>query len=119
MSRRRTALVISALTAMVAAGAQGQTAFGASSASASAGSRAATPAATAPVTRLSDFNRDGSTDLVATDKEGSMWIYPGNGSGGFLARHRVGGGWTAIRGVATPGDVTGDGNADVVASDSA
>jgi hypothetical protein len=42
---------------------------------------------TANATRFSDFNRDGFTDLVARDTTGRLWLYPGNGTGGFLARH--------------------------------
>ena len=38
----------------------------------------------AAITRLSDFNRDGYTDLVARDAAGALWLYPGNGAGGFL-----------------------------------
>lgn len=72
----------------------------------------------APVTRLSDFTRDGRTDLVARDAVGRLWLYPGDGAGGFLARRQMGLGWNVMTALVTPGDVTGDGNADVLAKDS-
>jgi FG-GAP-like repeat/WD40-like Beta Propeller Repeat len=73
----------------------------------------------AAVTRLSDFNRDGVTDLVARDTSGRLWLYPGNGSGGFGSRRQMGVGWNGITAILTPGDVTGDGNADVLGRDTA
>ena len=75
-----------------------------------------TPAA---LTRLSDLNRDGSTDLVARDAAGTLWLYPGNGLGGYLARRQIGTGWNIMNVIVTPGDVTGDGNADLFARDTA
>jgi Tol biopolymer transport system component len=74
--------------------------------------------ATAAVTRLSDFNRDGATDLVARDAAGRLWLYPGNGAGGFKGRRQIGVGWNSVTAIITPGDITGDGNADVLARDS-
>jgi hypothetical protein len=72
----------------------------------------------AAVTRLSDFNRDGVTDLVARDTSGRLWLYPGNGAGGFKSRRQMGAGWNSVTAIITPGDITGDGNADVLARDS-
>jgi alpha-tubulin suppressor-like RCC1 family protein len=72
----------------------------------------------AAVTRLSDFNKDGATDLVARDAAGRLWLYPGNGFGGFKSRRQIGVGWNSVTAIVTPGDVTGDGNADVLARDS-
>jgi FG-GAP-like repeat/WD40-like Beta Propeller Repeat len=69
--------------------------------------------------RLSDFNRDGSTDLLARDTAGRLWVYPGNGAGGFLSRHQMGTGWSIMTALVAPGDVTGDGNADVLGRDTA
>jgi hypothetical protein len=69
------------------------------------------------LTRWSDFNQDISTDLVARDTGGELWLYPGNCAGGFLARHLIGQGWGAMNAIATPGDVTGDNNADILARD--
>ena len=69
-------------------------------------------------TRLSDFNRDGFTDMVARDTAGVLYLYPGISGGGFAARVTIGVGFTSYT-IATPGDVTGDGIADIVARDSA
>jgi len=85
----------------------------------SAMSNVVTPAGTAAVSRLSDFNRDGFTDLVARDSAGVLWLYPGNGAGGFKARHQMGTGWNIMTALLTPGDVTGDGNADILGRNAA
>jgi hypothetical protein len=85
----------------------------------SALSNAATPPATATVTRLSDFNRDGHTDLVAQDTAGRLWLYPGKAAGGFGTRSQMGIGWNTMTALLTPGDVSGDGNADILARDTA
>ena len=71
----------------------------------------------AAVTRLSDFNRDGVTDLVARDASGHLWLYPGNGGGGFTSRRQMGVGWNTMTAIVTPGDVTGDRNADIIGRD--
>lgn len=70
-------------------------------------------------TRLSDLNRDGLTDLVARDRGGLLWLYPGNGAGGFLSRRLAGKGWNTMTAIVTPGDITGDGNGDVLGRDAA
>jgi hypothetical protein len=70
-------------------------------------------APTAAVTRLSDFNRDGFTDVIARDSGGVLWLYPGDGAGGFRSRRSMGAGWRGLTQIITPGDVTGDGKADV------
>jgi hypothetical protein len=70
--------------------------------------------ATAAVTRLSDFNKDTFTDLVARDNTGKLWVSLGNGAGGLQVRHLISGGWKMYTLLASPGDVTGDGIADVL-----
>lgn len=78
---------------------------------------------TAAVTRLSDFNRDGHTDLILRettaihDGNGKLWLYPGRGDGTFLARRQMGYGFNSILMIVNAGDVTGDGVADVLATD--
>ncbi|MFG3504060.1 trypsin-like serine protease [Streptomyces sp. NPDC047821] len=42
-----------------------------------------------------DVNSDGVADLLARDTAGKLWLYPGNGRGGFLARKDFGTGWQA------------------------
>ncbi|WUH90850.1 trypsin-like serine protease [Streptomyces sp. NBC_00433] len=66
-----------------------------------------------------DLTGDGHPDLVARDGSGALWLYKGTGSGRtpFLTRTRVGGGWSVYNIIATVGDITGDGRADLVARD--
>ena len=40
-----------------------------------------------------DFNGDGKSDLLARGWTGTVWLYPGDGKGGFLARRAVATGW--------------------------
>ncbi|MEU9855323.1 VCBS repeat-containing protein [Streptomyces sp. NPDC047974] len=56
-------------------------------------------------------------DLVARDKAGVLWLYQGNGRGGFLGRVKVGGGWQTYEHIAGGSDFTGDGRPDLVAAD--
>src|SRR5690606_37061785 len=46
---------------------------------------------------------------------GALWLYPGNGRGGWLPRTQVGSGWQIMNAIVGPGDITGDGRADVLA----
>ncbi|MDR6435347.1 DNA-binding beta-propeller fold protein YncE [Paenarthrobacter nicotinovorans] len=66
-----------------------------------------------------DFNGDGKTDILARDTAGLLWLYPGNGSGGWLPRVQVGQGWNVMTSLVAPGDFDDDGNADVLARDGA
>lgn len=66
------------------------------------------------VTRHGDFNRDKRDDVIAREKStGHLWLYPGTGSG-FGARVRIATGFTAMREITAVGDLTADGNADVL-----
>ncbi|MDN3294496.1 trypsin-like serine protease [Streptomyces ficellus] len=42
-----------------------------------------------------DVNSDGVADVMTRDTAGKLWLYPGNGKGGFLARKDFGSGWQA------------------------
>ena len=65
-----------------------------------------------------DFNGDGRVDLLAREAAtGDLWLYPGNGTGGWLQRVRVGQGWNSLTTVMSPGDFNGDRTADVVGRD--
>jgi Zn-dependent metalloprotease len=112
-----TSLAVTGLTNGTAYRFQVQATSPAGSSSYSPLSSAVTPKVTAAVTRLSDFNRDGITDVVARDSAGVLRLYPGDGSGGVLARRQLGTGWSTMRAIVTPGDLTGDGNADILAKD--
>jgi hypothetical protein len=67
-----------------------------------------------------DANGDGRPDLYARDRAGKLWLYPGNGKGGFSAsaRKQVGTGWNGMSALLVPGDISGDGKADLLARDS-
>ena len=65
-----------------------------------------------------DFNGDGKPDVLTRDGSGTLWLYPGNGSGGWLSRVQVGQGWNGMTAVVAPGDFSGDGKADLLARDS-
>ena len=46
---------------------------------------------------------------------GYLWLYPGNGRGGWLPRVGVGTGWNIFSAIVGPGDLNGDGAADLLA----
>lgn len=56
-------------------------------------------------------------DLIARDGNGVLWLYLGNGTGGFASRIRIGGGWQIYNKITGGTDYTGDGRADLLATD--
>ncbi|GAA3284538.1 FG-GAP repeat domain-containing protein [Paenarthrobacter aurescens] len=64
-----------------------------------------------------DFNGDKKPDVLSRDGYGNLWLYPGQGNGGWLPRVHVGQGWNAMTSIVAPGDFNGDGTADVLARD--
>jgi len=42
---------------------------------------------------MTDFNGDGTGDVLARDPAGALWLYPGRGNGTWFPRVQVGGGW--------------------------
>jgi hypothetical protein len=63
-----------------------------------------------------DFSGDGKPDVLAVAQDGRMFLYKGNGVGGWLMpRTQVGVGWQTMRFVFSPGDFSGDGLSDVLA----
>ena len=65
-----------------------------------------------------DMNNDGAADVLAREAAtGVLWLYRGNGTGGWLPRIRVGNGWNAMTAVVSPGDFNGDRNPDLLARD--
>lgn len=64
-----------------------------------------------------DFDGDGHNDVLARDGYGNLLLYPGNGSGGWLATRGVGTGWDAFTAITAPGDFDGDGHPDLLARD--
>ena len=45
----------------------------------------------------------------------ASWLYPGNGTGAFLARKQIGSGWARFNQVVAGNDFNGDGKADLMA----
>ena len=75
-------------------------------------------AAAAPSAGFSaDWDGDGQPDVVADDLQGRLWLYPGNGYGGFRQRVQIGSGWQNVDEVRPVGDWDLDGDDDLVARD--
>ncbi|PKW27237.1 FG-GAP repeat domain-containing protein [Phycicoccus duodecadis] len=50
-----------------------------------------------------DFDLDGTADILAREKAtGYLWLYPGNGRGGFRARVKIGNGWGKFTQLTSP-----------------
>ncbi|MCX4781720.1 FG-GAP-like repeat-containing protein [Streptomyces sp. NBC_01264] len=64
-----------------------------------------------------DFSGDGLPDLLARDRSGVLWLFRGDGRGGFGPRTRAGSGWNIYNALTAPGDVDGDGRSDLLARD--
>jgi hypothetical protein len=63
-----------------------------------------------------DFSGDGKADVLArhaTSKD--LYLYRGNGAGGFAGSSNISNNWSAFDIIFSPGDFTGDGKADVLA----
>jgi hypothetical protein len=43
-----------------------------------------------------DFDGDRFVDVLARDGSGYLWLYRGNGQGGWLPRVKVGNGWNSV-----------------------
>ena len=71
------------------------------------------------VTAVGDLSGDGRNDLVARQPStGRLYLYRGNGSGGFV-RAQLSTAWASYTKTVGTGDVNGDGKADVLARDNA
>ncbi|MFF9313034.1 FG-GAP repeat domain-containing protein [Streptomyces sp. NPDC014748] len=65
-----------------------------------------------------DVTGDGLPDLLARESAtGHLWLYPGAQKAGFGTRVDIGGGWNVYTKIASPGDMNGDGLADLVGAD--
>ena len=62
-----------------------------------------------------DVNGDGNQDIFAEDAAGGLYLYPGNGKGGWGAYGKIGSGWNIFDTLVTIGDFDGDGHSDVLA----
>ncbi|WP_329621874.1 peptidase inhibitor family I36 protein [Streptomyces sp. NBC_01255] len=68
------------------------------------------------LTAFGDLTADGGSDLLAVEKStGKLWLYPGTATGTLGARKLIGnGGWNAMNALVAPGDMNGDGRADLI-----
>lgn len=63
-----------------------------------------------------DWTGDRKGDLLAIRADNAtLWLYPGNGTGGFLSGRQIGTGWGGISGLTTVGDWNGDRTNDLLA----
>jgi hypothetical protein len=62
-----------------------------------------------------DFNGDGKADVLARRTDtGALWLYPGNGTRGWLQWKQLSTGWDNRTSIAGPRDLNGDGSNDVI-----
>jgi stage II sporulation protein D len=62
-----------------------------------------------------DFNGDGTSDVIARNSGGLLYLYPGNGSGGWLPAVLIGHGWNNFSTIISSGDFNGDAKSDLLA----
>ncbi|HEV7172784.1 glycoside hydrolase domain-containing protein [Pedococcus sp.] len=70
-----------------------------------------------PLALVHDWNGDTHNDVLARDGSGNLWLYPGNGTAGWLPRQQSGTGWNAMSVITASGDFNGDGRPDLLARD--
>ena len=68
---------------------------------------------------IGDFDGDGNRDVMARTAVGDLYLYPGNGKGGWLPSHKIASNWQNFTAIFGAGDLNGDGHADVLARNSA
>lgn len=59
-----------------------------------------------------------NSGVFARDTSGNLWIYPGSGNGSWYPPTQVGTGWQGFTSISATGDISGDGNRDVLGLDS-
>ncbi|MET9676018.1 FG-GAP-like repeat-containing protein [Streptomyces sp. NPDC006482] len=72
------------------------------------------------ITAFGDLTADGRSDLLAVEAStGKLWLYPGTSTGTLGARKLIGAGWNAMNTLVAPGDMNGNGRADLIAREPA
>ncbi|GGM55111.1 FG-GAP-like repeat-containing protein [Microbacterium saperdae] len=69
------------------------------------------------VSYVGDMNGDARGDLVARRSNGTLWLYPSTGKGGWAAPVQIGQGWNSLTAIFGAGDFDGNGTQDVIARD--
>ncbi|WP_269461914.1 FG-GAP-like repeat-containing protein [Arthrobacter sp. SO5] len=62
-----------------------------------------------------DYNSDGKNDVLARMPDGTLWMYPGTGTGKFSTPRRVGTGWNIFDSVVSAGNLDRDSFPDIIA----
>jgi hypothetical protein len=63
-----------------------------------------------------DFDEDGHPDVLARKPDGTLWLYRGNGHGGFIpGGTQIDSQWNQFVEILAAGDFNGDGHADIIA----
>ncbi|WP_306634410.1 GH25 family lysozyme [Pseudarthrobacter siccitolerans] len=63
-----------------------------------------------------DFDGDSKSDLIKRERDGTLWLYAGDGTGKFGAGRKIGEfGWDAYDRIVGVGDFNGDGKGDLIA----
>ena len=64
-----------------------------------------------------DWNGDRKADVLARTSDGKLFLYRGNGAGGWVTgrAEQIGSGWGGFTALTAGGDFSGDGNADILA----
>ncbi|MFJ9618291.1 FG-GAP repeat domain-containing protein [Streptomyces noursei] len=70
------------------------------------------------ITSVGDVAGGPAGDVVARDKSGVLWLYPGKGDGNFEGRVKIGGGWGGYAQMIGIGDANSDGKADLLVTSS-
>ncbi|GAA1693260.1 hypothetical protein GCM10009830_46330 [Glycomyces endophyticus] len=66
-----------------------------------------------------DFDGDNRPDLLARTTGGTLYVYPGTGTGTHTERIRIGGGWNSMSAIVSGYDYNADGRSDLLARESA
>lgn len=64
---------------------------------------------------IGDFDGNRRAALAARRGDGSLWLYPTSGTGGWGTPRQIGSGWNGISAVFSPGNFDGTGGPDVLA----
>lgn len=66
---------------------------------------------------VGDWDGLKGTDIISRNPgNGELWLYSGNGAGGFRSWKRIGTGWQIFSQIFSPGDWDGDGHNDLLAT---